>query len=60
MTLTVTLELPEKLVQELETTAHRQLRSVADVLRELVLQNWHSTPKLPDEYEDRVNRNLPT
>ncbi|MEZ4659997.1 MAG: hypothetical protein R2911_20770 [Caldilineaceae bacterium] len=51
MTLTVTLDLPENLVQELENDAQKQHRSIADVLSELVVQNWQSSPKLPDNVE---------
>ncbi|MEZ4662140.1 MAG: hypothetical protein R2911_31710 [Caldilineaceae bacterium] len=51
MTLTVTLDLPENLVQELENDAQKQQRSIADVLSELVVQNWQSSPKLPDNVE---------
>ncbi|MCB0079576.1 MAG: hypothetical protein KDE54_25285 [Caldilineaceae bacterium] len=51
MTLTVTLDLPENLVQELENDAQKRHRSIADVLSELVVQNWQSVPKLPDNVE---------
>lgn len=51
MTLTVTLDLPAQLIQELEANAQNQHRSIDAVLGELVLQNWQAVPKLPDKVE---------
>jgi len=51
MSLAVTLDLPETMVRELRNTAKTQRRSIAEFLRDLVLQNWQPLPKLPDHVE---------
>jgi len=51
MSLTVTLDLPDTMVRELKNTAKTQRRSIAEFLRDLVLQNWQPLPRLPDHVE---------
>lgn len=51
MALNVTLDLPENFIDDIKSEAQSQRRSVADVLRELVLKNWQATPKLPIDVE---------
>ncbi len=50
-TISVTVNLPDSLVREIETTARQQQRSISAVVRELVLQGWPALPSLPDEVE---------
>ncbi|MCP4195652.1 MAG: ribbon-helix-helix protein, CopG family [Proteobacteria bacterium] len=50
-TISVTVNLPDSLVREIETTARQQQRSISAVVRELVLQGWPTLPSLPDEVE---------
>lgn len=47
----ITINLPETLVEQLESTAQSQHRSVADVIREFIIDHWKLTPKLPDDVE---------
>ena len=47
----VTVDLPDSLVQELETKARRERRSISEMVRDLVLQSWHATPALPENVE---------
>lgn len=54
MTLSVTIDLPDNLVRQLEETARSQQRSIADLLRDLVLQNLESLPRLPDDVETEL------
>ena len=51
MTLSVTIELPSFVQQQMERRAQAEARSVADLIRELVLQNWQTSPRLPDNVE---------
>lgn len=51
MSLTVTLDLTDTMVRELRNTAKTQRRSIAEFLRDLVLQNFQPLPKLPDHVE---------
>lgn len=51
MTLSVTIDLPEPVQQQMEETAQLEQRPVADIIRDLVLQHWPITPKLPDDVE---------
>jgi hypothetical protein len=51
MTTSVTIDLPNPLVQQLESIAREQHRSVSDMVRERLLQTWSSLPPLPDDVE---------
>lgn len=51
MTTSLTVNLPDSLVQEMELTARNQQRSVSDMARELILHGWHSLPHLSEEVE---------
>ena len=51
MTLSITLDLPEPIVEQLESTSRNQRRSVGDLIREIVIQNWQPLPRLPDDVE---------
>lgn len=51
MTLSVTIDLPEPVQQQMEETAQLEQRPVADIIRDLVLQHWTVTPVLPDDVE---------
>lgn len=51
MSLSITIDLPDGFVHQLEETAQHQQRPMADLLRELVLQNWQSPLRLPDAVE---------
>ncbi|VAW43161.1 hypothetical protein MNBD_CHLOROFLEXI01-1652 [hydrothermal vent metagenome] len=54
VTIPVTVNLPDSLVHDIETTAHRQQRSVSAVVCELILQGW-PLPALPDEIEAELD-----
>ena len=54
MTLSVTIELPSFVQQQMERRAQAEARSVADLIRELVLQNWQTSPRLPDDVETEL------
>ena len=54
MTRPVTVDLPDSLVQELETKARRERRSISEMVRDLVLQSWHATPILPEDVETEL------
>jgi rhodanese-related sulfurtransferase len=47
----ITIDLPETLLEQLESAAQSQRRSVAEMLREFVIDHWSATPKLPDDVE---------
>jgi len=51
MTTSVTIDLPNPLVQQLESIAREQHRSVSEMVRERLLQTWPSLPALPDDVE---------
>ena len=51
MTTSVTIDLPNPLVQQLESIAREQHRSVSDMVRERLLQTWPSLPALPADVE---------
>lgn len=51
MTLNIMLDLPDPIVEHLESTSRMQQRSVEDLIRELVIQNWQPLPRLPDDVE---------
>jgi len=51
ITIPVTVNLPGSLVNEIETTARQQQRTVSAIVREMVLQGWSTLPALPDEVE---------
>lgn len=51
MTFSITLDLPETILKQLENTSRTQQRSVGEVIREIVIQNWQSLPRLPDDVE---------
>jgi len=51
VTTSVTIDLPNPLVQQLESIAREQHRSVSDMVRERLLQTWPSLPSLPDDVE---------
>ncbi len=51
MTTSVTIDLPNPLVKQLESIAREQQRSVSDMVREQLLQTWSSLPPLPDDIE---------
>jgi len=55
MTLNVTIDLPESVQQQIEQNALSEHRSIADVIRDLVIQNWRATPRLPDDVEVELN-----
>lgn len=50
-TTSVTIDLPNPLVQQLESIAREQHRSVSEMVRERLLQTWPSLPALPDDVE---------
>lgn len=54
MALNVTLDLPENLILDLKDKAQTQHRSIAEVVREMVLQNWQPSPKLPADVESEL------
>jgi len=47
----VTIDLPNVLAQQLASVARQQQRSVAEVVRERLLQAWPTLPSLPDDVE---------
>lgn len=51
MTLSITVDLPDSLVHDLEKTAVAQKQSIADVLRDLLLRYLPASPPLPDDVE---------
>lgn len=51
VTTSVTIDLPNPLVQQLESIAREQHRSVSEMVRERLLQTWPSLPSLPDDVE---------
>jgi len=51
MALSITLDLPEPIVEQLESTSRNQHRSVGELIREIVIQNWQPLPRLPDDVE---------
>ncbi len=51
MSVRITIDLPEALIERLESAAQSQRRSVADVVREFVIDNWKLRPRLPDDVE---------
>ena len=51
MTLSITIDLPDSLVRDLEEAAAAQELSVADVLRDLLLRYLPVSPRLPDDVE---------
>jgi hypothetical protein len=54
MSLNITIELPSFVQQQMERRAQAEARSVADLIRELVLQNWQTSPRLPDDVETEL------
>ena len=54
MTLNITLDLPETVLTELESSSLHQRRSVGDLIREVVIQNWQPLPQLPDDVESEL------
>jgi hypothetical protein len=54
MSLNITIELPSFVQQQMERRAQSEARSVADLIRELVLQNWQTSPRLPDDVETEL------
>lgn len=55
MTITVTLDLPEPFIKELESAARLQQRSVADIVSDWMLRELPLTPRLADELEAELN-----
>lgn len=51
MTFSITLDLPETILKQLENTSRTQQRSVGEMISEIVIQNWQSLPRLPDDVE---------
>ena len=51
MALSVTIDLPEALLHQLESESHNQRRSVGEIIRDLVIQSWQPLPRLPDDIE---------
>jgi hypothetical protein len=51
MALTITIDLPETVLQQIELVSRRQQRSVGDLVRESVIRQWQPVPALPDEVE---------
>ena len=55
MTLTVAIDLPDPMVQQLELFAHQRHQSVADVVREWVIKELPVLPTLPDDVEKELS-----
>lgn len=55
MTLTVAIDLPDQIVQQLELFAHQRHQSVADVVREWVIKELPVLPTLPDDVEKELS-----
>lgn len=51
MALSITIDLPETLLQQLESASRKQHRSVGEIIRDLVIQSWQLLPRLPDDIE---------
>ena len=51
LTTTVTVNLPNSIVKELEMTAREQKRTVSEIVQELILQGQYQLPSLPDDVE---------
>ena len=51
MTLNVTIDLPEAVQRQMEEAAQSEHRSIAELIRDLVIQNWQQLPRLPDDVE---------
>jgi predicted transcriptional regulator len=54
MTKAVTVELPDTVVQQLETAARARQRSVEEVVQEILLREWPVLPPLPEEVEQEL------
>lgn len=50
----VTIDLPNTFMHQLETVAQQQQRSVADMLRDIILQKWPTLPSLPAVVETEL------
>lgn len=50
----ITVDLPSPVAEQLEEAAHRQRRSVRDLVRELILEHWNVAPSLPEELEEEL------
>lgn len=51
MALNIMLDLPDPILEQLESTSRTQQRPVGDLIRELVIQNLQPLPRLPDDVE---------
>jgi hypothetical protein len=51
MALTIMLDLPDPVVEQLESSSRNRQRPVDDLIRELVIQHWQPLPQLPDDVE---------
>lgn len=51
MTLSVMLDLPDPLVEDLKSSSLRQQRSLGELIGEIVIQNWRPFLRLPDDVE---------
>ncbi len=54
MTLTVAIDLPDPMVQQLKSFAREHKRSVDDVVRDWVIKELPPTPSLPNEVETEL------
>lgn len=50
----ITVDLPSPIAEQLEEAAHRQRRSVRDLVRDLILEHWNMAPSLPEDQEEEL------
>lgn len=50
----IIVDLPSPVAEQLEEAAHRQRRSVRDLVRDLILEHWNMTPPLPEDLEEEL------
>lgn len=55
MTLTIALDLPDPMVQQIEILAHQQQRSIADIVRQWVLKELPIIPALPVNFQAELD-----